>query len=202
MFRLTPSHVLDEHQKYKASNWPCNTLFPFVVKYFFPWPISLTAGRQISNPSLLLLYVISYACIDFFGFPIFLSTLSKIFLRASSASEAMERPTRRDDESKNTGPLSNSVSDGNEAPVNSNLQVPDSGGPIRPRSSSHSGRFPFFDFSMIPDKDPHFNDGSSGREEKRRYRRASSSSASNTSSVRDMNIIKAAENVIIFQHLM
>jgi len=115
-----------------------------------------------------------------------LSNLANTFFRsrASSASEAMERPTRRDDESKITGPFSNSISDGNEAPVNSNLQVPESGGPIRPRSSSHSGRFPFFDFSMIPDKDPHFNDGSSGREEKRRYRRASSSSssASNTSS--------------------
>ena len=35
------------------------------------------------------------------------------------------------------------------------LQVPGTG--MRPRSSSYSGRFPFFDFSMIPDKDPHFS---------------------------------------------
>ena len=155
---------------------------------FFPIA-HLTHSGKTDLKSLPAIALRHFLCMYwFFRLSHFLSTLSKIFLRASSASEAMERPTRRDDESKTTGTFSNSVSDGNEAPVNSNLQVPESGGPIRPRSSSHSGRFPFFDFSMIPDKDPHFNDGSSGREEKRRYRRASSSSssASNTSSVRDM----------------
>ena len=67
--------------------------------------------------------------------------------------------------------------------------------PFRPRSSSYSGRFPFFDFSMIPDKDPHFNntnEGAAGQEmrpgQQQHQRVRSPSSSSSTASTVNVSV--------------
>lgn len=113
-----------------------------------------------------------------------LSNMANSFFRsrASSASEAMERRTNEPKVTKDpSSSTSHSAAVSNcaeEDSLGQQLQVPPAAASFRPRSSSYSGRFPFFDFSMIPDKDPHFEQDKS----QQRVRRASSTSSTTSSS--------------------
>lgn len=86
-----------------------------------------------------------------------LSSMANSFFRtrASSASEPMERHSNESSSATMKDTAKDEVVVESDK-VGESLQVP---AQIRPRSSSYSGRFPFFDFSMIPDKDPHFTNG-------------------------------------------
>jgi len=88
-----------------------------------------------------------------------LSTLATSFFRtrAASTSEADERRQKQEKElaARNGEMFPGNGNNSNKATTSDSLTVPEAS--FRPRSSSYSGRLPFFDFSMIPDKDPHFD---------------------------------------------
>ena len=100
----------------------------------------------------------------------------------------MERRTNVEAAAAVTKDMSEATDDKTASAGAAALQVP-----FRPRSSSYSGRFPFFDFSMIPDKDPHFNNEGSGQEmrpgqQQQRVRRASSTASTSSSTASTVNV--------------
>ena len=109
--------------------------------------------------------------------------------RASSASEPMERRTNVEAAAGTKEIEMSEGTDDKTVSAGAALQVP-----FRPRSSSYSGRFPFFDFSMIPDKDPHFNNSNEGvgqelrPGQQQRVRRASSTASSSSSTASTVNV--------------